>query len=303
VLGIAALLGSAVSSLILVLCGTSLTVAGLAIAAGFAAFLLLVSRRVTLLMRGPRSQCHMAIVPWGIVVYAEQVRVLRWSSIRSVHVSFVHGMDQATPFTRFSLVTVTTEREVFGGYASGGVSLERLELHLQAYSEQASRVPALDFAGTRALEVPLEPVCEQLIDEARWLVKSGRLDEHLALGTMGYRAGNDFSVPDEVRAELKRRLERDGDNPDPRALAAIVAAELELEELTDVIVSLTTSPNAVLAGVARAAALRLGSNVRRVGALEELADFLPNSDLETLQGFARSADLRSGRARISSNAA
>ena len=69
---------------------------------------------------------------------------------------------------------------------------------------------------------------------------------------------------------------------DRRPLAAMFAAELGARALVDVLVGLTISPHPFVAAVARAAALRLGADVRHVGAIQELSDFLAEPELEAI---------------------
>jgi hypothetical protein len=90
-----------------------------------------------------------------------------------------------------------------------------------------------------------------------------------------------------VRA-LRRTLSGEFAGPaDARVLAAILIAELGAGELREALVAFATSPNPLLAAVARAAALRLGAAVQRVGALDEVRDFLPNADLEQIRAWTR----------------
>ena len=53
----------------------------------------------------------MAIVPWGIMVEPDgEPRVLRWAAIKGVQVEMLHGRDQGTPTTLWSVVTVETQK-------------------------------------------------------------------------------------------------------------------------------------------------------------------------------------------------
>ncbi|MFO0572343.1 MAG: hypothetical protein U0263_42375, partial [Polyangiaceae bacterium] len=74
---------------------------------------------------------------------------------------------------------------------------------------------------------------------------------------------------------------------DPRPLAALLAAELGERTLLERLILLGASPHPILAAVARAAALRLGADIRRVGALDELSDFVSPADLSELRLWAR----------------
>lgn len=228
-----------------------------------------------------------SIVPWGVLVHAELTpRVLHWPAVREVHVERVPGMDQATPSIHWSVVTVRTDRETYGGRARGNVSLERLEAHLERYAREAGRPLALDLDGQVALEDALEPSFETLLGEARRLVSSGELRERLALGPRSYRDAGTMPCADTSRAlgdALRSDLEADAD---ARALAAVLAAELGETRLLADIAPLTVSPKPSLAAVARGAALRLGGDLVKVGALDEIADFVNEADLAQIRAWA-----------------
>ncbi len=245
---------------------------------------LLVNRRSGPTWTGAEAQAPMAIVPWGVMVRSEgSLRVLRWPAIVGLTVDFVCEMDHATPSTRWSVVTIRTAREVLGGRAPGYLPLEVLEAHHADYAEQAARRLALDPWGTESIESAGEPSVQMLLDRSRHLLHSGALRDALDLSARGYRGGSDVTGRSIDR--LKDLLRSEPDGPDPRAIAAILAAELDTRALSDDVVALALSPHPVLAAVARAAALRLGVEVRRVGALEELEEFLPSVDFEVLAAW------------------
>ena len=262
-------------------------VAAAAIAGGVAA--LLCAR-----LSGPTarwsSQVPMAILPWGVVLQSESMpRILRWAAVREVRVDVICEMDNATPSTRWSVVTIRTDRELLGGRAPGSVPLERLETHLESYAEEAARPIALDLDGRRGLEASAEAHFELLLAEARRLIGSGELSERLAVPPRNYREHRSYcglgASAAAVRA-LRRTLSGEFAGPaDARVLAAILIAELGASELREALVAFATSPNPLLAAVARAAALRLGAAVQRVGALDEVRDFLPNADLEQIRAW------------------
>jgi hypothetical protein len=231
----------------------------------------------------------LAIVPWGVLVHSEPVpRMLRWAAVRSIKVDFIHEMDHATPSTRWSLVTIRTDRETLGGRAPGQISLERLEAYFPRYAEEAARPAALDLDGNCALDEWLQPNFELLLAEARRLICSGELTERLGLMPRSYRD----PWPARPSTEAIERLEEllRGGPPesaaDPRPLAALIAAEIGAEEVMGLLRDLTTSPHPLLAAIARASALRLGADVKRVGAVEELSDFVPSRELEQIQSWA-----------------
>jgi hypothetical protein len=230
----------------------------------------------------------LAIVPWGVLVHSEPMpRMLRWAAVRSIKVDFVHEMDHATPSTRWSLVTICTDRETLGGRAPGQISLERLEAYFPRYAEEAARPAALDLDGNSPLDEWLQPNFELLLAEARRLLNSGELTDRFGLLPRSYREPR----PGRPSPEAVERLEEVLRGPpesaaDPRPLAALIAAELGASELMGPLGDLVTSPHPLLAAIARASSLRLGADVKRVGAVEELRDFVAARELEQIESWA-----------------
>jgi hypothetical protein len=264
------------------------TLISAALAGGVTAYL--VVRHRGPILRGA-ERARIAIVPWGVLVHSEpNPRVLRWAAVRAVSVDFVHEMDHATPSTRWSVVTIRTERELFGGRTAGSVSLERLEAHFENYAVEASRPLALDLDGTVTVDEWLEPTFELLLAEARRLLRSGELGARLSLPPSSYREPSSPHASEETIGELSSLLEQEpASSADPRALAAVLAAELGASELCEVVCRLSSSPHPMVAAVARAAALRLGAAVKRVGAVDEVAEFVPSRDLEQMRSWVEAA--------------
>jgi hypothetical protein len=255
---------------------------------GLSAALLAIRRRGPTEDGARSSRAPLAIVPWGVLIHAESApRILRWAAVRSIRVDLVCEMDHATPLTRWSVVHIDTERESFAGRAAGGVSLERLEAHFERYAEEAARPIALDLDGQLALDAPLEPAFELLLAEARRLLHGGTLSERISLPPASYRDPRGAAASDEALSLLRSTLEGTFDEPaDPRPLACLIAAEIGATALADRVVGLSTCPHPLVAAVARAAAIRLGVDLRRAGSLDELAAFLPDLDLAQLRGWA-----------------
>lgn len=260
-------------------------------AVGVTTALLAVRRRGPTLSGERLSRAPLAIVPWGILVHADPgPRILRWAAVRSVRVNLVCGMDYATPFARWSVVFIDTERESFAGRAPGSVPLERLEAHFECYAEEAARPVALDLDGSVPLDAPLEPSFELLLAEARRMLHGGELSERISLPPASYRDTHGRAPSDEALSLLESRLRDASDaTADPRPLACVLAAEIGARSLAGSVGSLTTCPHPMVAAVARAAALRLGTDLRRVGSLDELSEFLPGADLELIRGWSRAA--------------
>jgi hypothetical protein len=244
------------------------------------------ARYVMRLRAAARDACPptLAIVPWGVLVESDdRSRALHWAAIDRVKTDTFYGKDLGTPTTRYSLVTIETPHERLVGRVAGSVSLDRLLVHLDAYASEASHCIALDLDGDVGGDGPSEPACEPLISAARAYVTSGIATSRLDLPAMGYRgAGAHTDSPravDVLRSVLRDRTPR---VKDPRPFAAVVAAELNACSLVDELVELVQSPHPVVAAVAKVAAAKLGAAQARVGALDEVAPFLMNRDVEAL---------------------
>ena len=162
----------------------------------------------------------------GVLVQPDlEPRILRWAAVRRVHVEMIHGRDGGTPTTLWSVVTIETEHERFAGRAAGAIAIERLVAHVDAYADEQAHAIALDLDGRRAADGPHEPVIESLLAAARTSAVGGRDGTRLGL-PMGYRragAGASSETMDVLRSVCASRAPR---TPDPRALAAVLAAEL-----------------------------------------------------------------------------
>ncbi len=270
-------------------------------AVGITTALLAIRRRGPTEDAPSSSRASMAIVPWGVVVHTESARrVLRWAAVRAVRVELVCEMDHATPTARWSVVHIDTDRETFAGRARGSVSLERLEAHLERYAEEAARPIALDLDGALALDAPLEPAFELLLAEARRLLHGGELSERISLPPASYRDAEGGRPSDEAVALLRARLQGTLEEPaDPRPLACLIAAEIGAVQLEAEVVALTICPHPMVAAVARAAALRLGTDVRRAGALDELDEFVLDADLDLIRTWAAAPPARSSQGNSS----
>jgi hypothetical protein len=230
------------------------------------------------------SKVPMAIVPWGVLVESDEVpRVLRWPAVENVSVQMVHGVDSGTPSTLWSFVTVETARERFSGRAPGAVPLDRLEVNVEAYAREAGHVASLDLGGTAPGEGPLEPEVEPLIASAWAYLASAPASSALGLPSGGYRSASARTVSGRAIEHLRGVLRDRSDRPcDPRAFAAVLAAELRARELADDLLALVQAPHPLIAAVAKVAAHKLGVPRARAGALDEVAPFLMPRDVEVL---------------------
>jgi len=230
----------------------------------------------------------MAIVPWGVVLWPDTgVRVLRWPAVSRVDVEAQHTLRGGTPDVEWTRVLVHTERETFAARAKGAAGLERLVANLDAYAAEASRPPALDLDGGEGLSGDgTEPAAGLLMRQAAELRRSGRGAARLRLPANGYRTVGAMAAGPETVVELRSVLASSHEAPaDPRPLASILAADLGAFELLPELTALVSSPHALTAGFAMAAALRLGASRNRAGSLDELSPFLFDDDVASLAAF------------------
>lgn len=222
---------------------------------------------------------RMRIVPWGVLVDEDDTpRILRWAGVRRIDVTL-------------SRVVVETDHERFVGEAVGAVRLDRLVEHLDAYAMEQSVPIALDLDADgqeeRVLEAH-EPCGEALLEGARSFLESKRATTELDLPPGSYRRGS-------VRAASARAVEvlgnalrdRTPKAADPRAFAAVIAAEIHAVELAPELVTLTQCPHPVVAAVTKQAARKLGVARSRTGTLDEVAPFLNDNDCTRLDAWAR----------------
>lgn len=244
---------------------------------------------VRLVKRLRAAPTAMAIVPWGVLVDPDEPapRVLRWPGVVRIDVDFVHHRDAAgTATTAWSFVTVETARERLIGRAAGPIAIERLVAHLPAYADEASLPLALDLDARRAGPVAgTEPIVLTLVARAQALVSSADGIEALSLAPASYRDLSARVAGAETIDVLRRLLRAAPTTSDPRALAALVAGELDATELIPDLLRLVTAVSPVVAGAAKAAALRLGAEPNRAGSLDEVAPFLLEDDHEALAAW------------------
>ena len=256
------------------------------------ALLLRNSRRAAGQRRGASgsSRLALALVPWGVLVESGGgSRALRWAAVKNVEMTIVHGRDDLTPITRFSLVRIDTAGGALVGYASGAAPLDRLVAHLGAYAGEQDCAISLDLEGERAPGRNHEPQCEPLFSAARSFLDSGAGYAALALPSATYRTAWSRAASDDTLDILRAVLAgRDAEPVDRRPFAAVVAAELHATSLVDELIALVASPHPLVASVAKAAALRLGAATSRVGSLDEVAAFLAPADLDALTAWSLS---------------
>jgi hypothetical protein len=234
------------------------------------------------------GSARMAIVPWGVLVHTDEApRILRWAAVRRIEVALPRARTLLSGTTISSVVVVETERDRFVGEAVGRAPLERLVEHLDDYAREQGTPLALDLDGESPAEV-LESELEVLFSAARGWLESAPAAARLELLPAGYRRAGSHtptrSAIDVLRNVLSDRTPR---GADPRAFAAVVAAELEATELAAELVALTQCPHPLVAGVAKQAARRLGVARAKTGTLDEVAPFLWEGDRARLEAWVK----------------
>jgi hypothetical protein len=94
------------------------------------------------------------------------------------------------------------------------------------------------------------------------------------------------TVSPATRAMLERALTSAPADADVAPLAAVLTAELGIVGLAPALCALVMAPNPLLAGVAKAAALRLGTPIVRPGAIGETRPFLAEAEITALEQWA-----------------
>lgn len=254
------------------------------------------------------AQAPMVILPWGVVVDPEyETRILHWAAVREVSVQEKHVLRGGTPRVVSSRVTVRTRRERLRGSIGGTAGLEHLSANLRRYADEAARPIAADLDGRETVvDSGAEPVVEQLVSRARALCSTGEGAVRLGLPAGSYRQAALPSASAETTMALRAILSEGasaaatsapddsgverGATPDPRPLAAVVAAHLGATALVPDLLRLSSAPHPVVAAVATACALRLGATPNRAGTLDEVAQFIRDDDLVALREWARGPD-------------
>jgi hypothetical protein len=217
----------------------------------------------------------------------EKSRVLHWPGVERVESKVIYGSDTGTPESLWSVVTVETSREKLSGRAPGAVPLEQLQVHVDAYAREAAHVVALDLGGSEPGEGPLEPEVEPLLEAARAYIVGAPASDRLGLPSSGYRRTSAKATSARAVSELRGVLRDRVAKPiDPRAFAAVIAAELGATDLIDDLLALIQCPHPVIAAVARVAAKKLGVSSSRSGGVDEVAPFLMDQDVSALEKWA-----------------
>lgn len=231
----------------------------------------------------------MAIVPWGMLVDAgDTPRILRWAAVRKIDVATWRAPSLFVGATPSSRVIVETDHDRFEGEADFDAPLERLVAYLPFYATEQAMPLARDLEGLGDPLEPSEPSCDALLASAADWLSTSNAAARLELPPAGYRmASARAATPaavDALRHVLRDRTPRPAD---PRAFAAVVAAEIHASELAPELVALTQCPHPLVAAVAKQAARRLGVSCTKTGSLDEVAPFLFERDRARLEVWGR----------------
>lgn len=233
---------------------------------------------------------RMAIVPWGVLVeLGDTPRILRWAGVTRIGVEMVRTRQFFVGAAISTRVVIETERDRFVGEAAGALPLERLVEHVASYASEQSAAVALDLGGAGVDEAvePIEPGFESLLGSARDWLDSASAAVHLGLAPAGYRRTSSLASTPRAIEILRHTLgDRTPKVADPRAFAAVLAAELRATALAPDLVALTQCPHPLVAAVAKQAARKLGAPQSRTGTLDEVAPFLMGDDRSGLEAWA-----------------
>lgn len=295
IVGIALSTGTAVSVGAVIAGVTGFSTVGMAIAvfAGATTGMLLGRRGGRLLPRTGFTPTSMALVPWGVLIEPDEndgaARVLRWAALKRIHVRHVHSRDaHGTPITERSVVTVETEQTTFIGSSTGAISIENLEAFLDRYIEQSSRPVALDLSGETPLaSSPFEACAPALLQRMLRLIETVEGIEELSLISDDFRSSGAYLPTEATTTTITDVLSSSPTGEaDPRALGALIAGELGQRGCLSRLLLLATDVHPMVALCARAAALKLGEEPTRCGALDELSHFVQAQDVECLRDWA-----------------
>lgn len=234
---------------------------------------------------------RMAIVPWGVLVeIGDTPRILRWAGVTRIGIETARARRFFGGAALSTRVVIETERDRFVGEAAGAVALERLVEHVEAYASEQSAALALDLAGAGVEDAvePIEPGFESLLASARDWLETASAAVHLGLAPAGYRRTSSLaSTPRAIEVLRHTLCDRTPKAADPRAFAAVIAAELRATPLAPDLVALTQCPHPLVAAVAKQAARKLGAPQSRTGTLDEVAPFLMGDDRSALEAWLR----------------
>lgn len=232
---------------------------------------------------------RMAIVPWGVLVeVGDTPRILRWAGVTRIGVETVRTRQFFAGAAISTRVVIETERDRFVGEAAGTLPLERLVEHVASYASEQSAAIALDLDGVEGDDAvePIEPGFESLLGSARDWLDSASAAVHLGLAPAGYRRTSSLASTPRAIEILRHTLgDRTPKVADPRAFAAVIAAELRATALAPDLVALTQCPHPLVAAVAKQSARKLGAPQSRTGTLDEVAPFLMGDDRSALEAW------------------
>lgn len=236
------------------------------------------------------------IVPWGLVIDPDGASIaVTWRGLREL--SFVRvgrdgNRDADVPHT--AVMLFNTEAGVVQAQGEDGEWVTTIDAFAPRFARAAPRGPSADIEGTEPLDMAEVPGSLALLRRAEALLQSAEGRASLGLEGGDYRTTSSKVAGPETRALLRAALWEADAKYDPGPLAAVLAAELGVEELLPDLLRLILSTSPLLSATARAAALRLGASPVAAGSLDELQYFLPDADIAELRRWAQAGRQNKG---------
>ncbi len=219
--------------------------------------------------------------PWGVLT---EQGPLPWRVILgATHHQVVRGTgDRREPWSELELELA--DRRVRAELPLTTM-LEGLEALVPRFRADNDRLIALGLEPDAARAAPTERVLEELLDAARqWLASpEGKAQTHES--KRDYR-GSEEQLHPELIPQLRRRLLEQPVAAEHAPFAAVVAAELGIEELREDLCALVLSPHPAVAAVAIGAAQKLGAHPSRVGRIHDLEPFLPSQSSQAIERWS-----------------
>jgi len=232
-------------------------------------------------------RCAMRVGPWGIVVDPQGEReILPWAKIDALKHRAVWLKEGLT----VDLVSIEVAGRVLLGARRAAMSVASLSVVFPGYLATSRRRLALDLKGVASIESERATFAE-LYARARRLVESPEGASQLGLPSAGYRGAVQRVAGREALYELQFALEENKPDVDEGPFAAIVAAMLDARDLIPFLLPLCMSPNALVAAIGKASALRLGATPMQPGAVNEVFPFLLEPEIAALERFSRGEDV------------
>lgn len=240
---------------------------------------------LTMMRHAKLRRAAFRIVPWGVITAVAH----GWDEIdQIVHESLKQQdgtNDRGWPFIK-SFVYVDIDGERFQGVCDLKPALSGLPGLLRTFAAESERPIALDLDGEEATDPRTGVAFRRLLDAARRLRASPRGAELFDVRSSDYRTTT-RSLRDDGRAMLRGLMSRAPGAIDLAPFATVLAAELGEEGFEAELSILARSPCPLVAAIARAAAMRVGSGPSSFARRRELSAFLEAAEAHAIDAWAR----------------